>query len=75
MDEATRKRTLETELPNGIDGDIARDAELYERNLDLPHIAADVAARDLHGDSTRKASSEEIESVRDALARETGPTT
>lgn len=75
MDEATRKRMLETELPNGIDGDIARDAEWYERNLDLPHIAADVAARDLHGDPTRKASSEEIESVRDALAREIGPTT
>lgn len=74
MDEATRKRMLETELPNGIDGDIARDAEMYERDLDLPPDAAYAAARDLQGDSTRKASSDEIDAARAALGRETGPT-
>ena len=75
MDDATRERMIRTELPNGIDGDVARDAETYERDLDLPPDAAYAAARDLHGDSTRKPTSDEVDSARAALARETEPKT
>ena len=70
MDESTRERTLKTELPNGIDSDIARDAEAYEPDLDLPPDAAYAAARDVHGGS-QKPTSDEVGSARAALERET----